>query len=371
MKKSVLLLAAVFLLCSCSVRSDKSQLPELKDGFTSLKAEALFRDGMVHYLYPDIDVSEITALPVYKITEIENNDLLHENAIEFAEKLNINLDFVSAENCTVHDKHSEFPTSECIFKAENKSVRFRASDSDVFISDNDRGYQSIKISALNSETAVSVCDYCNDTVYMNKIGLDFPENIKNIKLKNNENIITENEEHDIGEWLRKYINEHKDIFPFTVEKFHVEHNMALTLNANNELVGRYHTDVYFYKDCTASATDALLGYYDFTDYIKATYVVINIDGYELAEVIFTFPKETFIKEKIADYKLISYRAAEQIFKKGENVNYSDDADAESIKDYELRLAYVLDNNGYARPVYVKQNSFGWFSKETAWIDAIG
>ncbi len=80
MKITALILTVLLIISSCSVQPDKPALSPLTEEFTVLKAEALYRDGMVHHLYPDIDISEIKSLPVYKITDNETNDLHTESA---------------------------------------------------------------------------------------------------------------------------------------------------------------------------------------------------------------------------------------------------------------------------------------------------
>ncbi len=287
-----------------------------------------------------------------------------QKAPELAEKFNINLDFISEENCTVHDEHTEFPSSECDFYAKDDTTRFYGSESTILISDIEKKHKFINFSTLNHITSFSVGDYCDEVMYMNKIRLNYPENIKNIKVKKeNSNIyIEESEENEIGEWLKDYINSHQELFPFDANGFQIEHNVSFGV--------LYHTNAIFYENGTASATDVLLGYYDFLDNINAAYITGNTDGEKIAEISFSVSKPTFTKEKIGDYELISYEEAKEIFEDNENINYSSDANSETIKNYELRLAYVLDNDSYARPIYVKQENYGWFNEKTGWIDAI-
>ncbi len=334
------------LMSGCSDISDKiCPLDDLKYVSYSM---ALFES------YPEVDLSKVTELPIYLLSKYDANEL-HRKLYQVADSLGIE----EEPKITCEYNHLYPPVVDdwetlAQMPASEVEHKFAPSYKSSFIRLTNNLIQQESYAYDNTGNEYKACAM---------LGIDFTGfkfDYDNDKMSASVDQLELERLCALGE---NYIEEHKDILA------NVNNITKTTVHTNNGHFGHYSVCVKlnFREEQFTEPRDILL---DFCSLKKG--VDINFTCQDNLEIIefkaISYPADNFAL--VDTVKIIPYETAKQMFDKGD-VNYEGDADINSTCDYDIYLFYVVDNNNYIRPVYLKQENgrIGDFT-DAAWIDAI-
>lgn len=380
----IIIVFFLFLFSSCNNSVELCEIKEMK----SMSNLIISRSSHIVNSYPNVDISKIECLPVYRLSSLKNAGGV-KKTYDVIEYFNINLDFRDPKNCLDIVSYGECISSNheydlngiiCadLSKENNIYLIFDHSKIDNYM------YGNIIFKGYDGFSSFSARDYrCDKNGVFEMLNVSFPEWVYNMNYKldylNNKCEIDKKEEAALAEFFAEYIN-NTEVFPFLAKESYIESKKSgIWAMENDDIYGGCTTEINFYKNGASDETTVLLGYYGFIDRITASYTIDTFGVYssekadnEFHEVKFEIFQSEHAYEKIGNYELLSYTEAKTQFDKDVNVYYSEDANAETIKDYSVYLVYGIDSKGYARPIYVKQakGNIGNFNVNCGWIDAI-
>jgi len=333
------------------------------------------RSGSNPNLYPDIDLTKIEKMPVYKVTGKAEDRRADGKAI--AEKFGIDYNYLK----------SIWNDTEDIFTAKGEICEKLTDDEQLFSvhilpTADSRDYykERYTITAwkenLLEYSAVSPLE--SDGISFKKIGINIPDEISCISYTLKDDLYTceiaEDEEKKIISFFKDYINSNSDIFPFKAKEYYSE-NKRFGLwwyNDEGEICGSAGTKVIFYNCDNAAESDIIAAHHGLTDIITAAYIVDtdwNEPPYQTTQAVeITIEEFSESFEKVGEYNIIPFKEAERCFKNNDNVNYTREIMLdESDENKAVYLKYITDSKGYVRPVFVYGVSP---NDSSAWIDAI-
>lgn len=333
------------------------------------------RSGLNVNPYPDVDLTKISKMPVYKATG--KTEDYRTDGKTIAEKFGIDYNYLK----------SIWNDTEDVFTADGEICAGLRDDERSFSvhivptgSHDDyyrERYEIVAWSGNNPLKYSAVSPVDSDDVSLKRIGINLPDTISSISYTLKDDFytceISEEEEKEIASFFMDYINEKSDIFPFKTGEYYSE-NMRYGLwwhNDDGEMCGAAGTRVVFLNCANATEADILAAHHGLTDTITAAYIVQTDwnESYQTThsvEITVAEYSESF--EKVGEYDIIPFEEAERRFKNNEDVNYTREiSEDESDEDMGVFLKYITDSEGYVRPVYV----YGISPNDSSvWIDAI-
>lgn len=381
-KKHTIFLAAVILsLSGCGKTPEFGEIAPLMWESIEIDPIGLVLSGQPNRSgenpnpYPDIDLAEISKMPVYKVTGKTKDYRANGKAV--AEKFGIDYNYLT----------SVWSDTEDIFTADGELCTGIRDDESLFSvcvvptgSDEDYYRERYEISARSENnlleySAISPLD--SDDVSLKKIGINLPNEISSIKYTLKDDFytceISEEDEKKIVSFLADYINDNPDIFPFKADEYYAENKRygLWWYNDEDEICGAAGTRVIFYSCEDADGADILAAHHGLTDVITAAYIVGTtwLEGYDTTHSVQITVEECSAGfEKVGEYDIIPFKEAQRRFEDNDNVNYTREIPAEeSDENKRPYLKYITDSEGYVRPVYV----YGISPNDSSmWIDAI-
>jgi len=333
------------------------------------------RSGLNVNPYPDVDLTKINKMPVYKATG--KTEDYRADGKTIAEKFGIDYNYLK----------SIWNDTEVVFTADGEICAGLRDDERSFSvhivptgSHDDyyrERYEIVAWSGNNPLKYSAVSPVDSDDVSLKRIGINLPDTISSISYTLKDDFytceISEEKEKEIASFFMDYINGNSDVFPFKAGAYYSE-NMRYGLwwhNDEGEMCGAAGTRVVFLNCADATEADILAAHHGLTDTITAAYIVQTDwnEPYQTThsvEITVAEYSESF--EKVGEYDIIPFEEAERRFKNNEDVNYTREiSEDESDEDMEVFLKYIIDSEGYVRPVYV----YGISPNDSSvWIDAI-
>ncbi len=333
------------------------------------------RSGSNSNPYPDVDLTKISKMPVYKATGKADDQRADGKAI--AEKFGIDYNYLKSIWSDTEDVFTSDGGFCASLRDDEQSFSVHIVSTVNYDDYYRERYEIVAWSGNNPLKYSAVSPLGSDDISLKKIGINLPDKISSVSYTLNDDFytceISEEEEKEIASFFMDYINENSDIFPFKADEYYSE-NMRYGLwwhNDEGEMCGAAGTRVVFLSCDNATEADILAAHHGLTDTITAAYIV-QTDWNELyqtthsIEITVAEYSESF--EKVGEYDIIPFEEAERWFKNNENVNYTREIpEDESDENKEVFLKYITDSEGYVRPVYV----YGISPNDSSvWIDAI-
>ncbi len=331
------------------------------------------RSGLNKNPYPDIDLTKIKKMSVYKVTGKATDQMADGKTL--AEKFGINLSYIESVWSDTDDVYTE--NGE--FCASYKGLE-NVFDIDIVPTGNyDDFYKERYSVAAWSENRLeysAVSPRGGDDVSLKKIGIDIPDTLSSISFTLNDDStceISAEAEEAIVSFFTEYINSNTDIFPFEVSGYYTETKRygLWAKNDEGEICGDAGTRVIFYNCDDVTEADILAGHHRLTDVITAAYTVETtwLEGYETTHSVeITVEEYSESYELVGEYDIIPFEEAEKRFKNNDNVNCTREIPKDETDEYKtVYLKYIIDAEGYARPVYIYGTSP---NDSSMWIDAI-
>ncbi len=332
------------------------------------------RSGSNPNPYPDIDLTKIKKMLVYKATGKATDKRADGKAL--AEKNGIDYNHLK----------SIWSDTEDVFTANGEFCHQYRDDESLFsvhivpTGDFDDYYKErYEIAAWNKNLLEysAVSPLGSDDISLKKIGFNIPDEVSSIKYALNDDFLTceisDEEEKKIVSFFTDYINDNPDIFPFKARGYYVETKRygLWAENDEGEICGDAGTRVIFYDCDDVSEADILAAHHGLTDVITAAYIAGTtwLEGYETTHSVeITIEEYSGSYELIGEYDVIPFKEAEKRFKNNYNVNYTREISADESDEHKaVYLKYIIDSEGYVRPVYV----YGISPNDSSmWIDAI-
>ena len=331
------------------------------------------RSGLNREPYPEVDLTKIEKMPVYKATGKAADKRADGKAL--AEKFGIDLSYIESAWSDTDDIYMEngefcagYRDAENLFSVDIVPTGdyrdFYEERYDIMALSENR----LRFSAVSPRGG--------DDVSLKKIGIDIPDTLSSISFTLNDDStceISAEEEKAIASFFTEYVNSNPDIFPFKVSEYYTE-TKRYGLWANNdegEMCGAAGTRVIFCNCEDVTEADILAAHHKLTDVITAAYIVGTTwqEGCETTHrVEITVEEYSESYELVGEYDIIPFENAEKRFKNNENVNYTREIPEDETDEHKsVYLKYIIDSEGYARPVYVYGISP---NDSSAWIDAI-
>ena len=378
---ALLVLAVVLGISSCGAQpSDFGGIAPLMWGSIEIDPIGLVFSGQANRSgsnpnpYPDIDLAKIKKMPVYKATGKATDKRADGKAL--AEKFGIDLSYIE----------SVWSDTEDVFTASGEFCHQYRDDESLFsvhivpTGDFDDYYKErYEIAAWNENLLEysAVSPLGSDDISLKKIGFNIPDEVSSIKYTLNDDFLTceisDEEEREIVSFFTDYINDNPDIFPFKARGYYVETKRygLWAENDEGEICGEAGTRVIFCNCDEVSEADILAAHHGLTDVITAAYMAGTtwLEGYETTHSVeITIEEYSESYELIGEYDVIPFKEAEKRFKNNDNVNYTREISADESDEHKaVYLKYIIDSEGYVRPVYV----YGISPNDSSmWIDAI-
>lgn len=370
---TALCLAILLTLSACFAGENECQknvvFPEIScdDTYALKKTGRLRGDNGWSSFYPEVDISQISELPVYGYKD--DYSTLKERILENTRKLSLDISdltenvdsYFGDDNCCVYSGKTEY-----IAESDDGSVIFDSTY--TYLSASDRSfYMSIHKGSNNCSDMIDTrigqfpasVDYeiTNDGLVLSEksIRLYTDKCEKYLKMLNKENYVLYDIENDYHARFSDYITpDYPDI--------------STTLT-------------YYPPREHERACDTLLDYYNLNSCVKFTisYYINPTPNYgELLdfEIALTII-DTDWMNKVGEYEIIPITKANYRFNNNEKISYckesllEDTVDFNKIKEYDTYLVYVEDSGGFIRPIYLKQDYYSVGELyNAAWIDAI-
>ncbi len=331
------------------------------------------RSGLNENPYPNVDLTKIKKMPVYKATGKTVDQRADAKAL--AEKFDIDLSYIESVWSDTDDIYME--NGE--FCASYKDLENRFAVDIVPTGDYRDFYKERYDITARSENLLeysAVSPRGGNDVSLKKIGIDIPDTLSSISFTLNSDStceISAEEEKAIASFFTEYINSNPDIFPFEVSGHYTETKRygLWAENDEGEICGDAGTRVIFCSCEDVTEADILAAHHKLTDVITAAYIVETtwFEGYETTHrVEITVEEYSESYELVGEYDIIPFEKAEKRFKNNDNVNYTREIPEDETDQHKsVYLKYIIDSEGYARPVYVYGISP---NDSSAWIDAI-
>ncbi len=335
----VMLIIGVTIFNGCN---RTKQFGDISDpsSMISLQVTGFSTSGFYSTRYPELNLSDIEKLPVYKSPVIDC-----ETRLEQIEKI-IPRDFYNSLNL-IESQSNSYSNNNGSF-----SVGF--------------DYNCDWIYFRTAEQSKNFFD---------NVGLRLPEK-NTVKYNEKTGELAINEEK-----LQTLIQKCEEIAvklrnqDFRLGNYSVRRE-GLWSDEKNVIHANYSITISFTNVHPETTRDRLLDYYNLYDRVDFTFLFQHDDIFDFQIKSYTVENLIFVD----DYSVIPIEKSIERFDDNVNVYFSYDkidgeltfnADTESIKDYNIYIIYVCDKENFIRPIYLKQdynfvgNFFG-----SAWIDAI-
>lgn len=334
----IILIILTFSDCS------KEELPNLTESSQSMLNEMyITKNGDIENAYPEIDLNNISRLPVYKVKSI-SLDTLYENILDIENAYGINVPFADW-NIWNDDSNIELSNS---------------------VSAQEYGFDFFDVEQSFSADNNGFCIYFRD-ILQDKYSkyFDFSKEEKFLSAINEQTNYD-----DVVEILKNVYKNHIDSYGSVYDNyFYTDYKYSVI----EKLEKKCGIILNFRHKTLLSDRDILLDYYGLCDKISFeiqwhdeipldssfSYLYTNVPLY-----IRKFSMDNF--EYLNDYDLITFDDARKRFEKGDNVFY---ACSQKPSYDEIQLVYVCDTQGYIRPVYMAVK-YGIDIMYVMWTDAI-
>lgn len=362
-----LLFVSLIVISGCQ---KKIVFPEIScdDTYALKKTGRLRGDNGWSSFYPECDLSQIDKLPVYR--NVADYDVLKEIAIDNAQKLSVNLSALS-ENI---DPQKSGDETMCVYSG--KTNTFYISDDGDFLY-----YEtSTRIAVSGHKFVMHIKTDSNEDldIFDTSLG-EFPTTV-DYDLKDGELILSEKN-------IRLYTDKCNEYLKMLKKEDYVLHNIQTDYHKrfSNYIVTDY-PDItiklkYFPPRVHEYASDILLDYYELNSCVELiiSYYINPSPNYGdiLSCEISLCIIDTDWMNNIGEYNIIPISKANSMFDNNDNVSYYKEFSPDEneylseFKNYNIYLVYVEDNEGYIRPIYMKQDYYSVGNLyRSAWVDAI-